>query len=114
MSPGVSVVIPVYNTGALLAKTVGYIRKQTYKDFELLLIDDGSNNETRELCERLSESDPRIRVIHKKMGASVLHVIWEFRRQGESISHFRIMTIKCWKLALKRRLRLPGITMRTW
>lgn len=68
MSPAVSIVIPVYNTGALLAETVGYIRKQTYKDFELLLIDDGSNDETRELCDRLSESDSRIRVIHKKNG----------------------------------------------
>lgn len=66
--PKISVIVPVYNTGELLKETVARIQRQTLKDFELLLVDDGSAETTSAICDSLAEQDSRIRVIHKQNG----------------------------------------------
>lgn len=66
MQPLVSIIMPVYNTGEILNKTVDSIRKQTFSDFELIIIDDGSREETAMLCDSFSAQDARIKVIHKE------------------------------------------------
>lgn len=70
MKPAISIVMPVYNTGTILNKTVESIRNQTFNDFELIIIDDGSKEETAKLCDSFSEQDTRIRVIHKENGGT--------------------------------------------
>ena len=72
MNDLLSVVMPVYNTGAdLLDRSVGSLTAQTYKGLEIILVDDGSNEETAEKLDRLAEKDLRIRVIHQEnKGAS--------------------------------------------
>lgn len=72
MSDLLSVVMPVYNTGPeLLDRSVGSLTAQTCKDMEILLVDDGSEEETAEKLDRLAEKDPRIRVIRQEnKGAS--------------------------------------------
>ena len=72
MSDLLSVVMPVYNTGPdLLDRSVGSLIAQTYKDLEIILVDDGSTEETAGKLDCLAESDPRIRVIHQEnKGAS--------------------------------------------
>ena len=64
--PKVSVVIPVYNTKTYLEQCVVSVITQTFKDLDILLIDDGSTDGSSDLCDQLAASDKRIRVIHKE------------------------------------------------
>lgn len=68
MNPKVSVIVPVYNTGAILRGTLDSIINQTYKDFELILVDDGSKDESPKICDEYASKDLRIKVIHKANG----------------------------------------------
>lgn len=61
----VSTIVPAYNCIKSLECCVGSIRQQTYTDFELILVDDGSTDGSGELCDKLATEDTRIRVIHK-------------------------------------------------
>lgn len=64
----VSFVIPVYNVQLYLRECVSSITSQTYKDIEVILVDDGSKDESPVLCEQLASEDNRIKVIHKENG----------------------------------------------
>lgn len=64
----ISVIVPVYNVEDLLSKCVDSILDQSFKDFELLLIDDGSKDKSGYICEEYAKKDPRISVYHKKNG----------------------------------------------
>lgn len=67
----VSVVIPVYNAADTLKRCVDSVKRQTYEYWELILVDDGSKDKSRKLCDELAKSDQRIRVIHQQnKGAS--------------------------------------------
>ncbi|MBD9201991.1 MAG: glycosyltransferase family 2 protein [Eubacterium ventriosum] len=61
-----SVVVPIYNVEKYLNKCVESILDQTYKDFELILVDDGSPDHCPEICDEYAERDARVRVIHKE------------------------------------------------
>lgn len=68
----ISVVVPVYNTVKYLQRCVDSILNQTFKEFEVLLIDDGSSDGSERLCDKLASTDKRIRVIHQSnSGVSV-------------------------------------------
>lgn len=64
----VTVIVPVYNTEKQLERCVVSIRKQTYTNLEILLIDDGSTDDSPALCDKQAEEEERIRVIHKENG----------------------------------------------
>lgn len=68
MSELISVIIPVYNVEKYVLKCVSSVIEQTYKNLEIILIDDGSTDLSGVLCDQLSENDDRIKVIHKKNG----------------------------------------------
>ena len=68
MNELISIIVPVYNVKPYLYRCVDSIIKQTYKNIEILLIDDGSTDGSSELCDILSDIDSRIKVIHKKNG----------------------------------------------
>lgn len=70
MQPLISIIMPVYNTGTILNKTVDSIRNQTFTNFELIIIDDGSKEETAKLCDSFLEQDARIKVFHKENGGT--------------------------------------------
>lgn len=67
-SPAISVIVPVYNVEAYLARCIDSILAQTFTDFELILVDDGSPDRCREICDEYAAKDSRIRVIHKENG----------------------------------------------
>ena len=68
--PKISIIIPVYNTENYLHCCIDRILAQTYTDFELLLIDDGSTDKSSKICDEYAEKDSRIRVIHKENGGA--------------------------------------------
>lgn len=63
--PAVSVVMPVYNTEQYLQESIGSILNQTFSDFELLVVNDGSTDGSRELIESLQKNNKRIRLINQ-------------------------------------------------
>lgn len=64
--PFFSVIVPVYNNEKEIRKCIDSILNQTYQDFELILIDDGSADATALICDQAAEQDSRVIVIHKK------------------------------------------------
>lgn len=64
----VSVVIPVYNVEKYLKRCVSSVLNQTYKQLEIILVDDESQDSSGELCDQLEKIDNRIKVIHKENG----------------------------------------------
>lgn len=64
--PLISVIMPVYNSAEFLHLAVDSVKNQTMEDWELLLIDDGSSDESGKLCDAYAEEDPRIRVFHQE------------------------------------------------
>ena len=66
--PKISVIVPVYKTEGLLDRCVESIVGQTYKNLEIILVDDGSPDNCPAMCDEWAEKDSRIRVIHKENG----------------------------------------------
>ena len=64
----ISIIVPVYNTEAYLPRCVDSILGQSFADFELLLIDDGSTDGSGAICDAYAEQDKRVRVFHKENG----------------------------------------------
>ena len=63
--PAVSIILPAYNAQAYLSDAVESVLRQSFADWELLLVDDGSADETPALCDAFAAREERIRVIHK-------------------------------------------------
>lgn len=66
--PLVSVIIPVYKVAAYLDECVASVTAQTYRNLEILLVDDGSPDDCPVMCDAWADRDPRVRVIHKPNG----------------------------------------------
>lgn len=66
MSPKVSIIVPVYNAQKTLQRCIESILNQDYTDFELLLINDGSKDDSGKICDEYASEDERVRVIHKE------------------------------------------------
>lgn len=66
--PTISVIIPVYKVEEYLPACIRSILRQTYRDFELILVDDGSPDRCGEICDEFAKQDERIRVIHQENG----------------------------------------------
>lgn len=64
----VSIVVPVYNAEKYLTNCVQALQRQTYKNIEILLVDDGSEDKSLQICQRFAEADSRICAIHKENG----------------------------------------------
>lgn len=62
----VSIIIPVYNTGQYLYKCTESVLNQTHRDIEVIVVDDGSKEETARICDEIAEKDSRIRLVHKQ------------------------------------------------
>ncbi|WP_428050733.1 glycosyltransferase family 2 protein [Candidatus Avelusimicrobium caledoniensis] len=65
-SPLISVVVPIYNMAAYLPRCVDSILAQTYKNLEIILVDDGSTDNCLEICQQYAQKDNRIKVIHQE------------------------------------------------
>lgn len=68
MTPLVSVIVPVYQTEKFIAECMDSILCQTYRNIEIILVDDGSTDTCPRLCDCYAEDNPNVRVIHKENG----------------------------------------------
>ena len=67
-----SIVVPVYNAESYLCRCVDSILAQTFKEFELILVDDGSGDCSGEICDEYAQKDRRVKVIHmSSLGNSI-------------------------------------------
>lgn len=66
----ISVIVPVYNTVNYLERCVDSIRRQTWRNLEIIIVDDGSTDNSGALAEKLAMEDKRVRVFHKENGGS--------------------------------------------
>lgn len=64
----ISVIVPVYNVEKYLSRCVNSILEQTYSDFEILLVDDGSPDSCGKICDNFARTDARIKAFHKENG----------------------------------------------
>lgn len=62
----ISVIIPVYNVQKYLKRCVNSVCRQTYKTLEIILIDDGSKDESSAICDHFAQKDKRVHVIHQQ------------------------------------------------
>lgn len=87
MRPIISIIVPVYNTEKYLDKCIQSVLAQTYTNWELLLIDDGSTDSSGAICDKYAAEDNRIRVFHKENGGvSSARNLGLDNAQGEWIS----------------------------
>lgn len=85
-NPLVSVIIPIYNTEKYIRRSVDSVLNQTYQNFEILLVNDGSNDRSPEVCEDLSNKDERIQYFtQKNQGVSVARNLGLKNAKGEYV-----------------------------
>src|SRR4051794_12443772 len=66
--PAVSVIMPAFNAGPYLSSAVDSVCAQTYEDWELLIVDDGSTDDTARIADSYALRDSRVRVVHQPNG----------------------------------------------
>ena len=66
--PAITIIVPIYNTACYISHCVDSILSQTFPDFELILVDDGSPDNCPAICDEYAAKDPRVIVIHKENG----------------------------------------------
>lgn len=87
MNPKISVIVPVYNGENYISRCIESILLQTFTDFELLLIDDGSKDNSGNICDKYALKDKRIKVFHKKNGGvSSARNLGLYHAKGEWVS----------------------------
>lgn len=70
MNKTISVIVPIYNVAAYLPQCLESILNQDYEDLQVLLVDDGSTDDSGAICDRFAARDSRIQVIHQKNGGA--------------------------------------------
>ena len=66
----VSVIVPMYNVGNCIKRTIEVLNKQTFQDFEIILINDGSTDNTHEICQQIIKENDQIVYIRKENGGA--------------------------------------------
>ena len=119
----ISIIIPVHNAESFIEETVASVKAQTYTDWELLLVENGSTDDSLRVCTRLSEGDGRIRVLQSNgVGAAAARNTGRYR-PGAGISAFSTPTTygggTSWKRSWpsvrrgRRPLYLPDMNLPT-
>ena len=87
MNENISIIIPIYNSEEYLKKCIESVLNQTYKNIEVLLIDDGSSDKSGQICDEYAKIDNRVKVIHKNNeGVSTARNVGIEKANGEYIT----------------------------
>lgn len=87
MKPLISIIVPVYNGEKTLGRCLDSVLQQSFQDFEVIVVDDGSRDGSSRLCDNYSRKDPRIHVIHQEnAGVSAARNVGIREAQGEYIT----------------------------
>lgn len=85
--PLISVIVPVYNTAPYLERCFNCLRKQSYSNLEVVLVDDGSSDESGKMCDQIATEDSRFKVFHiANRGASLARKLGLEHATGEFVS----------------------------
>ena len=81
-NPIVSIIVPVYNTEKYLERCIVSLRQQTLNSIEIILIDDGSSDNSGNICDDYASKDDRIKVIHKRNEGQGLarNSVWNYQK----------------------------------
>ena len=85
--PLISIIVPIYMIDRYLGICIESLMNQTYRDIEIILVDDGSRDRCPEICDLYASKDPRIRVVHKENGGLV-----SARKAGLKVSQGSLVT----------------------
>ena len=83
--PSISIIVPVYNVEKYLKKCIDSILNQSFQNFELILVDDGSPDGCPAICDEYAKLYAKISVIHKKMEDYLMLEILQLLNQRENI-----------------------------
>lgn len=84
----ISIIVPVYNTEKYLHRCIDSILLQSYEDIELILVDDGSSDNSGTICDEYASKDSRIKVFHQvNQGVSVVRQIGVYNATGDYVIH---------------------------
>lgn len=84
-NPKVSILVPIYNVEKYLSRCIESVLSQDFRDYELILVDDGSPDRCPQICDEYAKKDSRIKVVHKKMEDWFLQDLLDLRRQEENM-----------------------------
>lgn len=79
----ISIIVPVYNTAQYLEDCVESIINQTYKNIEIIIINDGSPDESDEVCKKLEKNINKLNILNKKIKAFLPLEIWVLKKLKE-------------------------------
>ena len=97
-SPYISIIMPVYKSEKYLRKSVEAVLSQSFKDFELLLVDDCSPDNSGAICDEYAQKDNRVKVLHLAKNGVILFVTailtecWVLREQTPFLSRCRYLS----------------------
>ena len=87
-NPKVSILVPIYNVEKYLSRCIESVLSQDFRDYELILVDDGSPDRCPQICDEYAKKDSRIKVVHKKNGGLVSARLAGFKEaRGEYVMH---------------------------
>lgn len=87
-SKKVSIVVPVYNAEEYVGETIESLIKQTLKEIEIILVNDGSKDHSKEICEKYAGQDDRILVVNKENGG-----LADARNAGMKVANRKIYDV---------------------
>lgn len=101
-NPVVSIIVPVYNTEQYVGRCIQSILLQSFTDFELILIDDGSKDDSGKICEEYANSNDKIRVFHneRNRGVSFSRNVGIQNSLGKYIIFIQVSQVELAKLEL--------------
>lgn len=120
MKPLITIIVPVYNIEPYLDRCIQSILKQTWENWELILVDDGSQDASGNICDIYAKKEQRIKVIHKKNGGQssarnaaleIVHGEWIFYVDGDDYIAHDILEY-LWKFATKKQCELVSCAVK--
>lgn len=96
MYPKISVIVPVYKAEKYIKECVNSIRRQSYRNLEIILVDDGSPDNSPKMCDEFAEKDSRIKVIHKENAGRVTAWICGLENTGEDVEFITFIDADDW------------------